>query len=61
MLVTTEVLAMAQFGATSPPSLSLPQTHGAWITVGEVVLEVWPECVPCDVMELLPTKRREPR
>lgn len=31
--------------------LSLPREHGTRIEVGEVTLEVWRDCAPCEVME----------
>lgn len=30
---------------------SLPRTHGTRIRVGDVVLAVWRDCAPCEVME----------
>ena len=30
---------------------SLPRKHGTRIEIGEVALEVWRDCAPCEVME----------
>lgn len=30
---------------------ALPRSHGARIEIGEVVLAVWRDCAPCEVME----------
>ena len=30
---------------------SLPREHGARIEIGDVALEVWRDCAPCEVME----------
>ncbi len=30
---------------------ALPRSHGARIEIGDVVLEVWRDCAPCEVME----------
>lgn len=30
---------------------ALPRAHGSRLEIGEVVLEVWRDCAPCEVME----------